>query len=506
MAEAAEAQPTHAQMIAEMQKSGFTPPQGDKAPPDPTHDQMIKEMQSAGFAPAPEEGGFLQQHPKIAGYVQGAVNALPAAGAILGGGLGAAAGAAGGTAVLPGVGTLAGATELGMAGTGAGAVVGSAAKDALNSWIFGATKSAGEVTKDAGLEGATAILSQKGGELAVKGLGKVAEKIIPKAVLDKYSQAADAVKALWNNNDGDIAAAADQVKKGITTSLDDYRGQMSKQISETLKDNNARVSGSDIVDTLKDYAKKLDSDLYPGEKQQVEDLIVTVRKKFDENGQIFVSDANELKQFLQQKATAAYRMAGESGGGTEIANAAKQAGAVTRKLVNEAAPEVAAANDKLAALHFIEDRMNKNIIRVGKPESGLIAAGKYSAGSSEGSAANAKALRTLGNITGNDFLGKAQELAAMKTFQGASLTQRGIGAGVGAAAGAGAAGLIGDDPAKGALVGGTLGGAITSPAAVKGAIDIGRALPGALPAVSQTLGQAVMHGSGAQDALRRVGQ
>lgn len=503
MADEQAATPTREQMIAALTGQGMHPAAPTAAGATPTRAQMIAQLTGKPAA-APEETSGVLGKASDHGFIKGALDWAPTAGSVVGGIAGATAGS-----VVPGAGTAAG--EIG--GAAAGGAAGSVVKDALNAWLFGEKKSGENIGKDALTEGAISGVSQGVGMVAGKALsyaaGKLGETVVGKSVLDKYMEASDAVKSLIKSSDGDIATAADQVRTGISKSLDEFRGTMNQEISGALEKSTARIDPADILESLEAAKSKVHGDLpgAEGYRSQLEGWISSVRKMGDENGQIFVQDANELKRALQDAATSAYRSAGEGAKGTEIANALKNAGAITRKAVNEAAPEVAAANNKLATLHYIEDRMNKSIIQVGKSESGLVAAGKYAAGKTEGNARNARALRLLGDLTGNDFLGKAQELAAMKTFSGSSLTRAGVGAGVGAAAGAGLAEVSGGDPYHGALLGGAIGGGLTSPLAVKSAIDIGKAMPvQAAPLARQTLGQAVMHGTGATKALRQVGQ
>ncbi len=150
--------------------------------------------------------------------------------------------------------------------------------------------------------------------------------------------------------------------------------------------------------------------------------------------------------------------------------------------------------------------MNKALIRDGKGTGAMVKAGEYSPGHMEGNPDSAKALRDLGKITGEDYIGKVQDLAAMKSFSGSSLYRKGAGVALGAGAGAGVAEIAGSDPYKGAFVGGSLGGALTSPLAIKTAIDAGRYIPQSIAApVGQSLGQAVMHGSGAVNSLQQAG-
>ena len=497
---AAAPQPTHAEMIAEMQRAGFTP-QATSAPaqPDLTHDQMIKEMQSAGFTPQAEGSGneFLDANPHLKNLVKGTIDALPVAGGLLGGGLGATAGS-----VIPAAGTAIG----GVVGTGMGAVLGSTAKDALNAWVFKPTKTDTQVLTDAAKEGGGQMAAQMAGESILKAGGavasKVGEAVVPKAVIERYQQAADAIKEVIGASGGDTAEAADQARASMGKSLDEVRGQMNDQIANTLKNSTKRVDPSSVIDVLEAAKGRVHGDLprAAAYTSQIDSYLSAINKMKDENGQIFVSDFNSLKRELSDEATAAFR---DGTNGTQFADAAQKAAGAARGLINKAAPEIASANDKLHALHLVEDNMNKSILTEGKSAAGLIAAGEAK---SEGGKASAKALRTLGEITGQDFLGKAQDIAAMRAFSGDSILKRGVGAGAGAALGAGAAEIAGSDPYHGALAGGAIGGFGTSPAAVKMGLDAAPYVaPLAAPA-AQTLGQAVMHGSGAARSLKQIGQ
>ena len=177
-----------------------------------------------------------------------------------------------------------------------------------------------------------------------------------------------------------------------------------------------------------------------------------------------VQDASDVKSFLQDKASSSYRNSGDIFAlGKDSAEAAKSAAADARQLINKAAPEVAEANSTLAKLHEIEDKMNLNLIAVGKPEAALLAAG------TGGNVRNVKYLQQLGELTGTNMLGEAEKLAAMRTFgkppllpmdtTGKTLTRMAVGGGAGS--------LLGGP------VGAAVGAGLSSPATLKAAIDAG---------------------------------
>ncbi len=508
------------QKIARLQQMGIAPPSSGAAPSgdetELTREQKIQMLTKAGVTPPQGGSGnsFLDANPTMNKMVQGGINDLPLLGNLvggaIGGGAGAVLGAGAGTAALPVVGTVtggeAGALAGGSVGAGLGGAAGSALKDTLNSWIYGKNKSAGDIALDATKEGAIDTASQLAGGVAFKVggniIGAAAEKVVPKAVIERYKQAASAIKELIGNSDGDTAEAAKQVRDGMSGSLDQFRDKLNTQIEDALGKSTERVNPGKVIDTLESMRGRVHEDLPSANAYhaQIDSYIESLNKMRDENGMIFVSDMNSLKRDLQNQATAAYR-----GGtnGLQFADAAQQAAGAARGLVNKAVPELASINDRLAALHVVEDNMNKSILKEGASAAGIIGAGEAK---TEAGKASAKALRTLSEITGQDFLGKAQDVAAVKAFGADSLYKRGVGASVGAAAGAGIAEMGGNDPYHGAMIGGALGGVVTSPAAVKTGIDAARYITPAMSSVgAQTLGQAVMHGTGAAQALRKAG-
>jgi len=334
---------------------------------------------------------------------QKVVNAMPAAGSVVGAVVGGVAtGGLGGESV----------------GAGAGGAAGSAAKDYLNNWLYGGKKSSADIATDAAEEGAKdAVMQGAGGALlkgVAKGVGAAAEHLVPPSVIARYREAGAAIMKLTNDTNGNIAAAATQVRNTMKGWLDDFSGKMNAQISQALKGSTERVNPEGVLSALNSAKSAIDSDLpeAAAQKDSIQQLIDTVRKKFDENGQIFASDAHDLKQWLQKQAQAAYE-----GKSDKVARAAQNAAAKFRVLTNEALPKgLQEANNNLAALHNIDDTINRSLLEAGKPESSLLAAGKYTPGARGGSATNYEALRKLSEITGQDFVGQARNLSAMDTL------------------------------------------------------------------------------------------
>ena len=463
------------------QKSGqqaMTPP-SQEFNPDAYLAQKTGGDQSQSGIP-----GFMSRHPTIAGYTQGALNALPGAGMVAGG----LVGGGGAGALTAGAGAPEGAA-LGAAG---GAALGATAKDIGEAYLLGKQKSRediyGDPLKAAG-EGATA---EMGGQVLGKGieaaaqtplgqqavglLGRGASKLgseltgVPQQEIETYATNADKINEMAKSSDNNTALAADEMRTDWMNSVQAKRADLNGQISSALKDNEARVDGNQIVQTLAEKRFDVDHDLYPEQVQQMNNLIQQISKKIDDDGSMSIQDAQNVKRFLQDKASSAYSRPGDIFSiGTEAAKGARAAAATARGLVDEAAPEVANANATLAKLHDLEDSMNSNLLSEGKPEASILAAG------SGGNQRNAMNLQKLGDITGTDMVGGAKNLATMRTFGNPSLlpldttgkasTRVGWGSALG--------GLIGHQMGIGFVPGVAAGAAATSPAVLKKAIDMG---------------------------------
>jgi hypothetical protein len=470
-----------------------------------------------------------KEHP----ILKGALDYLPAAGSVTGGILGATAGS-----ILPGAGTVGGE----VAGSAAGGAAGSLAKDALNSWIFGESKSARDVAKSAGIEGviggvaqgvgaglgagAKALAATKLGSAALQGAGDLAASAgetvfrVPAVVIKRYAQAAAEIAGLSAKAGGSVADATNLVKKGYAESLGEFRTEMNTKINTALADSDAEVSSKPMIEALEKAKLKLNPkiDADAPALSSIDAQIAQVKKLEinrggvygpENTGKISVQDANDLKRTWQDAATTAYRDAEQGSTGSNFANAAKEAAKAARKLVNDAVPELGTANNQLALLHNIEDSMNRSLLKQGANQSGLITVGKGADNQ------NASVLRRLSALTGQDFIGQAQNLGAMSAFDtaGMQLKRASIGAAAGTAAGAAAGYELGDSKGSamiGAGIGGTLGAAVTSPLMLRKSLDTFRGMSNVLDTAAggaagrQTLGQSVIHGTGGVNAIRKT--
>jgi hypothetical protein len=359
----------------------------------------------------------------------------------------------------------------------------------LDPLISGSESAAGEAASQSIGPALQAASQTKAGQAVGGLLSKIGDKIgsgaakvgemftgVPEQEIKTYAKNADEIKAMAANSNNDTHEAANQMREKFEKSIQGTKNQMNNKIQSTLEASDKTVDPTKITDALEKFKGTIDKDLYPEQVSQVQDLLDKVSTKI-KNGQMSVQDANNVKRFLQDKASSAYRSPGQTGSlGTESANAAKNAAATTRKIVNDAEPSIAAANSKLAELHDIQDNMNMNLISSGKPEAALLSAGNG------GNARNVSALKQLGESTGIDMLSDAQKLSAMRTFgspklmpadsTGKAVGRMGLGAGLGY--------LVGHAPGL------VIGSALTSPAALRTAIDAGQMGGGLLKQVLQS--------------------
>lgn len=400
------------------------------------------------------------------GLIEGSLQALPTLG-MIGGGLA-------GTALGP-VGS--------VGGAGLGAAGGKALEQFLRSEVMGEKpKDLLDRTKEIGQEGVSGVLGEMGGQVigkaisgAVSKLPKVAHALtgVPEQEIKTYAKNADKIKEMAKSSDGSTIEAADQIRKQYNKDIGSKISEINNQISNVLNKSDKSIQSRPVIDSLESYKSKLDPSLWKNEVKQIDDIIESV-KGMSPDGVLPVSKVNELKQFLQDKASSSYRNGDMFQIGKEAANAAKSGASTARKLVDSVEPSVTQLNKQLSEFHKVEDSMNSNILKEGAPESSLMAAG------SGGNARNAKALEELGSMTGTPMLEQARNLAAMRTFDnapfmpidvtGKSATRLGLGAGVGFA--------LGGAP------GGAIGAAATSPFMLKTAIDTGRAIAPAVEAIT----------------------
>lgn len=341
---------------------------------------------------------------------------------------------------------------------------------------------------------AAARLIGKGAKKVASGLTGVSEKEI-----QTYASRADEVKKMMAQSGGEISEAADQVRRGITKDIQVTRQKLGNQIGKALDGyEGVLADGRPMLQSLDDTISKVSevsARFRPDEINELKNIRDLVAKSLLEDGMIPVKTLSAVKEELQAVAKPSY-MNGSVifPKGDLAAKGAKGAAGEARRILNQAVPEVKHANEQLSKLHRIEELINKNLIREGKPESALIAAGSTNP-------RNAKLLGAIDEITGGTAVRNAENLAAARSFGNAQiLPVDSTGKAVARMITGGGVGTIAGGP-----VGGIVGTALTSPAALKLGLDtarfaqkIGSAIGKAIPKAPAGSGRAAMFSGGVE--------
>lgn len=435
---------------------------------------LVSQM-DASLQQAPAKGDvpwYQIENQTARNITKGALEALPMAGML-----------AGGTLAAPGGPVTA------VAGGAAGAAGGKALENIGEKYLLGENKSRKDIYAGPAVEGASAATAEMGGQALIKGAGilvksalvnnaleragewagKVGSKTgevltgIPKDVIQTYAKSADEIKTMAKASDNNAFEAAEQLRQKWNGQIQSVRTNLNSQISLAVKDSEKQISARPIIDSLDASIAKINKNYYPEDIKQLEDIKTKIINEIDNTGMLNPAQANEAKGFLQSRASSAYEQGAVFPLGDKAAKAAKSAAAEARSVLNKAIPEVEKANNQLAHLHDLEDSMNLSLIKEGKPEAGIIAAG------TGGNLRNASNLKNIGEATGADMLGDAQKLAAMKEFGSPKLMNLNGGKAIGKVGIASAIGyLVGNVP------GAVIASALTSPAALRAAIDAGK--------------------------------
>lgn len=294
---------------------------------------------------------------------------------------------------------------------------------------------------------------------------KVGEALtgVPKQEIKTYIQRLDDVNNLIAKHGEDVAGAADAIRETYGSNIQTVRRTMNDQISSALKKAapDQTIDIAPILQKLEDAKARINPKLKPEAIGEINDISRRIGDVSGPEGKVSAGELFQVQDFLRDQSAGAYQKNGQifMPKNSDITlQAAKSASAVTRKILNATSPEIAQANNKLSLLHSVEQDMNKNLIAAGKPENALI-----QAGASVGNR-NRKNLERLENITGTPMIQQAEDLSAMKAFSSPKIynpqaSKSFIATGTGY--------LIGHAP------GAFIAGAMTSPAALKAAINTG---------------------------------
>lgn len=321
---------------------------------------------------------------------------------------------------------------------------------------------------------------------------------VPKQEIKTLADRAEKVSALMKRHGGVVSEAADEVRTATMKEIQVTRQTLNNQISEALaapQYQNVSIDASAVMQKLEEAlnkSSKITAAYNPGEINELKNVIDTTKQFIGPDGKISIQDLHEIKQQLQKAASSSYDKGTVIFPRGEIAaRASKGAAAEARRLLDVAVPEMKQANQQLSRLHVIEEQMNKNLIKAGKPEAALLAAGSGVNSRSE------RLLASLDNMTGGKALERAQDLSAGRRFYNSDMFPADFN-------GKAAARVL-TPLAAGTALGnpllGVVGSALTSPTALKYEILAGRGLSKGANAVGRGLMSLVPEAGAGRAAL-----
>jgi hypothetical protein len=347
-------------------------------------------------------------------------------------------------------------------------------------------------------------LAEAGGKLLdriptmAKATAKMGETFtgVPEKATETYIKNTDAVNALSKRLGGDISLGADELRSDWQSQLRNRKNSLGKQLQDVVDTSspNRTVNISPVLDRLQTYQSKLNPNLKSEDVAQLKELLDKTRGELPSLGETvagppspYVSPKSlkELKDFYQERGKSAYMKNGQIfNPSPEAAKAAKIAGADTRKLFNAALPEGAEVNNQLSLLHQFEDggkygeKINKNLITPEKPDTALLAIGNGT------NPRGKRMLDRFSKVTGQDVLPDVNNLAAARQFGKTSLVSvDNTGKGVERMLKASVLPAVLGHPVAAAVAAG-----LTSPLALKAAVNAGNVSKKMIQALSRKTG------------------
>lgn len=345
---------------------------------------------------------------------------------------------------------------------------------------------------------------------------------LPEKVIETYASRTKDIDKLIKESGGDFTLAEEALQKSIDEGLKARKAKESARLQSAIEnapqdkvfsaEPAVREMQTSIPERIGSRGEiPMGAKLSPENVREIEDLTDHIISQVGPRGKASLEDLHQLKKYLQTIAEGSYKKDGQIFiHAKPTQNAARSAGFEARQSFNEGAKLVGAedaidANAVLERLHKLEKRIDKALLTQGKPAGKLIAAGANT---------NPRIrlmLQRIEELSGVPATREAENLAAAKHFSrpdslpidttGKTLTRLRktalpLGVAGGVAGGLGGAGLeesgllpkkIGDfDLPKGwATVGGAalgvatggvggllLAGALSSPAALKRALQL----------------------------------
>ena len=445
---------------------------------------------------------------KESGLGRAFAQSLPAAGGILGGGVG----------------------TLGTFGLGAvpmaaiGAAAGKAAENFFENLIYNEPKTREELY----LGPVAEAIGGATGEMASPLVGKLARYVgegitggakslasslskIPEKSMEVYAERPSAVKAMGISAKTDDVALAEEANK--------YRNQLQKYIENFKGEQNAKITkainqagGDNLVDinktisALETNIKKIDPILDPEKADSIARELDKIKAMSNSQGQVTARQAYDIGNKLQELAD--YKKMQNPLAKKDFVDLTFAKGASeSRQALKKVVPGVSEANSELAKIRRMNATMNKNLITPDKPFQSLMGVGT---GENQ---MNRLQMQNLGEVIGKNLLSTPEEMAAASYFNKAGILPRektgssmaplilaGVGGATGGTTGYLSRGEGASDAEKlrstmGGVAKGVALGSLGSPLAIKTVINTARGLSKIAPEVGSQYIQKMIQGA-----------
>jgi len=350
------------------------------------------------------------------------------------------------------------------------------------------------------VSGVAGDLIAKGGLKSAKAVGRFVRKRFPKEAatrlasdltgvrgkqIQDFASKTKKVTKLIKEVGGEFQGAVDDLRTETLGEIDKFKGDMNKMIGDALDaaGDERIVPIKEVVDSMQSIKGGLSKKTHAEAIGKIDDIIAEIERVGGrKQGRVSLREMNDLKQFLFSKTK--FLQEGKMFDKADpvirqVRRAAKQGASKAREAIEaiDASGNIAKANKQLSELHDIEDKMMSTLLKPGKAPSSILGAG---AGTGQ---ANRETLRRIGELTGSDVLGKAEELAVAKAFTDPSLLPVDV---TGKSAVRIGLTILGGG-ALGGPQGAAMAAAMSSPAALKKAIEAGDISADAIRAVLKKL-------------------
>lgn len=307
-----------------------------------------------------------------------------------------------------------------------------------------ALKGAGALAKASGASEAASSLADaikqretyKQASNAVSGLadaaGTSAKNTVAKAGSLIGGQTPEEIKT-YAENLKEINSKIAQPKSNVIRNVDDLRGTISDDINQTRMGHNAELESAinangekpinmqPTMESLDGAIRKVNPNTHPDDFQHLMEMKENLLKNNSSTDLTLGSGAPQdaartptrkaLDSLQMLQDNSVYQKNGKLTSGGELSQKLlKNVAGTARSGLAAGAPELTPSLEKMARLHDVESTISPALIKEGGSESSILTAG----GSTPNRFGNA--LEDLGSLTGKNYVGEAQKLAAQKAF------------------------------------------------------------------------------------------